>query len=98
MLARNSSSSVGKEVMGDCDSDSGSRASNSASMRVNEDCEDPEEPRDCFNTSKSETEDSNAASVKEDRASEDSVGLDTISSSVIRSGLLDGALLLVPMA
>ena len=98
MLARNSSSSVGTGVTGLGDSDSGSRASGSASMRVNEECDDPAELRDCFTTSKSETEDSNVASPKEVSVSEDSVGLETISSSVIRARLLEEAPLLAPMA
>jgi hypothetical protein len=99
MLARNSSSSVGTGVADDAsDSDSGSRVSESASMRVNEECEDPAEPRDRFTTSKLETELSNAASLKENSVSEDSIGLETISLSVIRGGVLEEAPPMAPMA
>ena len=80
------------------DSDSGSGTSESASMRVNEECEDSAELRDRFTTSKFETEDSNAASPNEDSTSEDSVGLTTTSPSVIRGGLLEEAPLMAPMA
>jgi len=87
MLARNSSSSVGTGVKGGGDSDSGSKASDSASMRVKEEeRDDPTELRDRFTTSKPETEHFNVDPSKEDSASEDSVGLETISSSVIRGG------------
>ncbi len=86
MLARNSSSSVGTGVKGGGDSNSGSKASDSASTRVKEERDDPTELRDRFTTSKPETEHSNVDPSKEDSASEDSVGLETISSSVIRGG------------
>jgi hypothetical protein len=86
MLARNSSSSVGTGVDAGGDSDSGFKTSDSASMRVKEERDDPTELRDRFTTSKPATEHSNVVPSKEDSASEDSVGLETISSSVIRGG------------
>src|SRR5712691_6805274 len=98
MVVRNSSSSVGTGVSGGGDPDSGSRASESASMRVKEECDDPAEPRDRLTTSKLETEQSNEDSPKEDSASEDSIGLVTTSSSVIRGGLLKQPPFMAPMA
>jgi hypothetical protein len=100
MLARNSSSSVGTGVSGsaDPDPDSGSRASELASMRVKEECDDPAEPRDRHTTSELQTEQSNEDSPKEDGTSEDSIGLVTTSLSVIRGGLLEPLPFMVPMA
>jgi hypothetical protein len=98
MLARNSSSSVGTGVSGGGDPESDSRASESASMRVKEERDDPAEPRYRLKTSKLEAEQFNEDSPKEDSASEDSIGLVTISSSVIRGGLLEPPPFMAPMA
>ena len=98
MFARNSSSSVGTGVSGGGDPESGSRAPESPSMRVKEECDDPAEPRHRLTISKLEAEQSNEDSLKEDSASEDSIGLVTISSSVIRGGLLEPPPFMAPMA
>jgi hypothetical protein len=83
MLARNSSSSVGMGVASGGEggeSDSGSRASESASTRVKEESNDSVDLRDCLTISMLETEQSN---VDPPKVSEDSIGLVTISPLVM---------------